>query len=182
MKNFHHLGTLAFVVSALTGAAILWATFSTSIDPSLQANARLAFRVWIVAVGLFWAWYVREEGRRANPVQFTDAIEFVPQLEVRATFEVADEVLSTLLAPGRTPTAVLAVGGEGFNARLRRVEGSGPEGARATAERVVRLGVQLLSPALALPSLPVGATPRVLFDGGPVGVGEVLRIVPAARP
>jgi hypothetical protein len=190
MKHFHHLGTLAATVFGVTGAVILWFYFSASSAPRYHASAGPAFQVWLGTAGLFWTWYLREEQRRANPTHFTDAIAFVEHLELHATFDGGEDVASTWLAPGRTPQAVLAVGGEGFNARLRRIDAaasstststsSRPDAPDATAPAGIRLTVQLLVPATALASLPVGATPRVLIEGGPIGAGEVLRLMPVA--
>lgn len=56
-------------------------------------------------------------------------------------------------------------------ARLRRIEGA--------ADGRLRLAVQLLKPATALPFLTPGAATRVLIDGGPAGAGEVVGPAPA---
>jgi hypothetical protein len=126
-----------------------------------------------VAAGVFWAWYLREESRRANPSHFSDSLPFVEHLQLLAGFEGGADIVATLLAPGRTPTAVVAVGSAGYNARLRRVE--------AASDGRLRLAVQLLKPATALPFLPVGAAARVLVDGGPSGAGEVIQLAPANK-
>jgi hypothetical protein len=171
MKNFHNVGTAAAIAFATAGSAILWVSFSGAFDFEAQKGARFAFKVWLVVGGVFWSWYFREERLRANPTHFTDATEFTSHLEMHATFEGSESAASNWFASGKTPNAVVATGSEGFSARLRRIEGENP-----TANGML-LAVQLLVPAKALTSFPVGAKARVLIDSGPAGMAEVLRVV-----
>lgn len=179
MKNFHTLGTVAFALFGVTGVVILWFYFSESADPHDYLNARFALRVWMAVAAVFWTWYFREERKLANPTHFTEKTAFVDHLELQASFDEAASVAATWLAPGKTPTAVLALDAVGFNARLRRLETAIPAEAGESSAGQIRIGVQLLVPKTALASLRVGTTPRVLIDGGPIGVGQVVRTAPA---
>lgn len=171
--NFHRLGTLAVVTFVVAGGALSWAAFfSDSVAPSNQADARMALRLLCVAGAAFWGWYLREERQRANPVHFTDKQPFAPHLELLAAFDDNAAVASIWLAPGKVVKGVLALGEQGFDARLRRIEAA-PDAAGAPG---LRVAVQLLVPATALALLPPGTTPRVLIDAGPVGTTRVLSI------
>ena len=171
--NFRRLGAVALAVTLGVGGLLLWLAASDSQGVREQQMFRIGFRAWVVAAGVFWTWYFRVESHRANPSHFSDSLPFVEHLQLLAGFEGGADVGSTLLAPGRTPTAVVAVGSAGYNARLRRVEGA--------ADGRLRLAVQLLKPATALPDLPVGATARVLVDGGPSGAAEVIQLAPVIK-
>ena len=173
--NFHRLGAAALVVTLGVGGLLLWLAASDSQDAQAQHLWRLGVRAWLVAAAVFWAWYLREEARRANPTHFSDSLPFVEHLQLIAGFEgAAADAAASLLGGGRSATGVVAVGSGGYNARLRRIEGA--------ADGRLRLAVQLLKPATALPFLPMGAATKVLIDGGPVGTGEVVPpLAPANR-
>jgi hypothetical protein len=171
--TFHRLGAIALAVTLGVGGLLLWLSASDAQDVQAHQVFRLGFRVWVVAAGVFWAWYLREESRRANPSHFSDSLPFVEHLQLLAGFDGAADATAALLGAGRTASAVVAVGSAGYNARLRRIEGA--------ADGRLRLAVQLLKPATALPFLPLGAATKVLIDGGPSGAGEVIQLAPASR-
>ncbi len=177
MKSFHRLGTLAAAVFGIAVALLLWASFSGALAPHEQSNARLGLRLVIVSGIAFWGWYLREEQQRANPTRFTDDMPFETHLELLAAFDDEARVAASWLAPGQVAKAVLAVGEQGFEARLRHVDS--PAVQRRTGG--MHVAVQLLAPARALPVLVPGSHPRVFIEGGPVGTTRELSVAQPAR-
>lgn len=171
--NFHRLGAVALAVTLGVGGLLLWLIISDATSVHEAGRLRLGLKLWLVGAAAFWTWYLREEGRRKNPSHFSDSLPFVEHLQLLAGFDGAADAAATRLDAGRTVTAVVAVGSAGYNARLRRIEGA--------ADGRLRLAVQLLKPATALPFLPLGAATKVLIDGGPAGAGEVVGLPPPGR-